>query len=239
MCRIPAPTGSLTLDGNVTLSAPTGSCPNVLLEDVTQTVDLTLVYRDAEGITRRAVAADLMAVITEHRGLDNPCLFTGVTATVSGTIEMLVTGSHVDVELIDTQMVADVSTFDEECLPLVDVKTLNGQAGFTEQPQQRAHPVDFESFSISRTHTATGFDIEETGTALGPCFDGESTVATPSLISLPLGDQCPSAGTVTLFDGETPTRTVQYIDGTVEVDADADGDTDDTYPSCVLAPACG
>lgn len=239
-CRIPAPGGSLALTGSVRLSAQTGSCPGTLLGDVTQAVNLTLVYRDDDGAVRRAVTADLTAAIAEHRGLNTPCLYTGVTASLQGAMEVLLgSGLRIRIDLRGLQVAADVSASTSHCLPFEDRRTFAGTAAIVDPLAQRVFPLSFSSYELQRLHTADGVEIAMMGAAGGACFGGGSAVGTAEAMRLPLGDICPDAGTIFLLGGDTAGRTFFYSSGALQVDSDGDGMADEDYPTCRSGPGCG
>lgn len=242
-CEVDAPSGKLVLDGSLTLSAITGMCPNILVEPITATVNLKMVYRDAQGATQRGVAANLTASISARRGLDSPCFSTGVTAIVNGTIQTQFgedgENGGVDAELTGTVLVADVQAFNTACVPLADHQTFDGLVTFTDHPGGRLYEVELETYLVARTATAVDVQSEMTGAASGPCFGGGAMVTTPQTLHLPLAEVCPSDGAVHLESGGNPPRDLAYPDGQVEVDVDNDGTADVTYPSCLAAPACG
>ena len=242
-CEADVPGGKLALQGNVTLSSITGTCPNILVGDITAEVDLRMVYLDMEGTTQRSVAADLTATLSSRRGLDDPCFSTGVSGVVNGTIRTQYgeggAAGGVDAELDDTGLIADVQTFSPNCVPLEDQQTFSGNVRFTDHPSGRVYDVDLMNYLVERTATAGGAESEMTGTASGPCFGGGAMVTTPAALQLPAAALCPTAGTVHLERAGNPPRNVVYGDGKVEVDIDGDGIADMMFPSCTSAPACG
>lgn len=240
-CEIPAPSGSIVIDGTTTLSADNGTCPNVLLLPIAQSVDLRLLYRDAEGVTQRAVSAELTASVSMLRGLESSCFYSGITAVVTGVIQTQAAGvDGVDVQLHDTEIIADVHAHTTGCLSVDDLQTLSGAATFTDFPGERTYPIDFQSFGVQRTAAAAAaVDLEMNGKVGGPCFGGGALMTTAAALQVPLTDVCPSDGSVVLETTFAPVQTIGYGGGEVAVDEDGDGEADAVYPSCAAAPACG
>jgi hypothetical protein len=239
-CHIPAPSGSVIIDGTVTFTADNGTCPNVLLSPVTQAVSLRLQYLDSEGAMQRAVAAQLNGAVSDLRGINSPCFFTGISAVVSGVIQTQVAGgAGVDAMLTGTEVIADVTDHSAECLPLASTQSLEGGVTFTDFPAQRSYSIAFETYELARVATAFSVELEVAGKAGGLCFGGGATLSTTATLQLPLSDVCPVAGTVVVETTFAPLNTLFYGEGGVEVDEDGDGEPDATYPSCTAAPACG
>lgn len=238
-CEVPVPSGSLVIDGSATLTADNGTCPSVLLLPIEQSVNLRLLYRDAEGTTQRAVSAELTASVSMLRGLDSPCFYSGISAVVSGLVQTQAAGgAGVDVHLDDTEIVADVGAQTAECVATEHRQELTGTAVFTDSPAARTYTVAFQAFELARAASATAVDLRMNGKVAGPCFGGGALLTTSTELSLPLTDFCPSAGTVVLETDFAPLQTLDYADGQVSVDENGDGEADTVYPSCVAAPGC-
>jgi hypothetical protein len=239
-CAIPAPSGSIVLDGSATLTALTGTCPNVLLPPIDEDVNLQLQYLDAEGAMQRAVSAQLTADVLDLRGLDSPCFYSGITATVSGLIQTQVAGgAGVDVMLNDTEIAADISSHSTDCLALESTQVFDGTVTFTDFPPMRTYPIDFQTLELMRVASLFAEELEIDGDAAGPCFGGGATLSTVAALQLPLSDVCPVGGTVLIDTSFAPPHTLFYGEGGVEVDEDNDGDVDESYLSCSMAPGCG
>ncbi len=238
-CAVAAPWGSIILDGIVTLSAPNGTCPNVLLPPIDEDVNLRLQYLDSEGAMQRAVAAVLNADVLDLRGLDSPCFYTGITATVSGLIRTQVAGgAGVDVGLDDTEIVADISSYNADCLALESKQVFDGAVTFTDFPSTRSYPIDLRMQELSRVASPFGVDVEISGDVAGPCFGGGATLSTLAALQLPLSNVCPVGGAVLVETSFAPPHTLFYGEGGLEVDEDNDGDADESYLSCAMAPDC-
>jgi len=238
-CEIPAPSGSLVLDGTATLSSDIGTCPNVLLSAITEAVDLKLLYRDSEGTMQRAVSAELTAAVSSLRGLDSPCFYTGISAVVNGLIQIQAAGGGgVDVDLNDTEIVADVVAYSPACLAVESRQTLDGAATLTDFPGGRAYPIDFLTYEIHRVASQFAVALDIIGKAGGPCFGGGATLTTIAPVQLPMSDVCPVGGTILVETTFAPLNTLFYGEGGVDVDEDGDGEADASYPSCTAAPAC-
>jgi hypothetical protein len=239
-CAIPAPSGSIVIDGHVTFTTLLGVCPNALEPPINEAVNLRLQYLDSEGAMQRAVAAELTADVSDLRGLDSPCFFTGISALVSGLIQTQVAGgAGVDAVLDETEVVAEVTTYSSDCLALESQQTVDGTMALTDFPAERDYPIDFQTYELTRVASPFGVDLGISGKAAGPCFGGGATLSTVALLQLPLSDVCPAGGTILVETTFAPPHTLFYGEGGVEVDEDGDGEADAMYPSCFAAPACG
>ena len=73
------------------------------------------------------------------------------------------------------------------------------------------------------------------------CYGGRVTLQSNPTLLLPDASICPTAGGVDLTTPQGSARAVYRADGRVDVDADGNGTTDQTLPTC-LAPGllqCG
>ncbi len=235
-CRVATPSGSVTVDGTITLQG-SGFCPTAVLPPWNATVNVEATFRDASS-TLLVARADLTGMIAPQLG--GSCAATGATLTLNGMLGTQFPGSGtVNVGFTSTSVGVAVAAFNTQCVPVSYTLTFNGPATLSTTAGggaggAAAEPVavTFNAFTIAQQVSQTTNEMELDGVVSARCFGGAMTLDTVEPLTQVVGAPCPNAGTIQ-FSGPTGLSRIQYANGMVSIDANADGVSERTLPSCV------
>ena len=106
---------------------------------------------------------------------------------------------------------------------------LSGSAGIA-----KPLAVFFEDLRVTQDVSGDPIRTELNGDISSACFGGDTvTLATPDPLLTPVGEGCPTAGTIKLLtESGVPAAIVHMSDGSVGSDNDADGEIDEFFPTC-------
>lgn len=238
-CTLPSATGSLHIDGTVTLSG-TGFCPNVL-PPFSTTTNVQATFRNPGDQTLVIATANLTGSVTPQLG--GSCTVTGGTLLLSGTIASRIPGQvRSSLELTSTTVGVNVRMFDSNCAPVGLALTFNGPGVLSQTSGGAAGARGAAPESASLTFTDFVLDQDSSsnpsrtrldGGITAQCFGGMVTLATQAPLTQAVGMPCPSDGRIRVTSPAATAQILYLADGRVALDTTLDGVGDSTFDSCV------
>jgi hypothetical protein len=217
-CAAATTDGSVTYDGGGEIG---------LLSGLSISVQMT--FKDQMGTVTQTVSADLSGPAPSVT-LGGSCYLTGADLTVSGTLSRTMGGQTISVSFANTEVSVDNITFNASCVPTVYDVTLNGNAALL-APSGMPQNVTFNQLVIHVDGGGTPTMITVDGEMNATCFGGTVMLATQSPLSVPSGQNCPTAGVITASTGQGQASIAFQSDGSVMIDAGATGTL--TAPNCL------
>jgi len=187
-----------TFDGSVTFQ---GSISFGLL--VPLNVNVTATFKDQNGATTKTAIAQIQGSVSPT--LEGSCYLTQATFTLTGMMGTTTNGKTVSVTFNNTQVTVTNITFNTSCVPTVYDVTLNGGAGLLDpNVDSMPEPVTFNQLVVHVDSSGSSTILTVNGGIQSPCFGGTATLTTQTPLSVPSGENCPTAGviSVTLSPGQ-------------------------------------
>jgi len=233
-CSVDTPDGSGTFDGTIEL-AGTGTCPNVIIPPATLTVSLQAAFEDQLSNPTLNVNANLTGSATAIQ-LGGSCFLNGITFDLNGSLNAQVPDDGGTTVTFDqTTVKATVNQFNADCVPVIYTLTFNGGATFTETSSGDSFDASFQDFDFQQDGTSSPSEVMLSGDMSSSCFGGAVTIATVAPLLSQYGAPCFTGGTLRVTSESGDEQVLYFADGGVGLDANRDGEAEQTYPSC-LAP---
>lgn len=240
-CAVAVPGGTQTfntMNGPITLaSGAPATCPmGVSLVPINALADVRSLVTDMNDELQLDSRAQLAAIVIPSFDFSKPACasITGAQLTVTGLLSSSIPGgSGASLNLLQTGVVLAISAFNADCVPVQYTLTFNGHAQVRDTSTQESAEVTFSSFvvRVNATSVPTTLDLE--GGLNFDCINGNIVLDTTTpLTSIP-GSLCPTSGVIQITSPEGPGTITYASDGSVQVDNDNDGTTDDTFDSCI------
>jgi hypothetical protein len=217
-CKAATFDGSVTFDGSLTIGVLSGI-----------RIDVTSTFEDQNGTTIEVATANVTgpAVVP---ALGGSCYLTAIPLTLTGTLNTTMpNGPTVGLTLNNTSVSVAVTTFNSSCVPTVYDITLNGAAALLE-PDGGSQSVTFSQLVIHIDSSASDTTVTVNGGMQSTCFSGTVMLATITPLTVPSGDNCPTAGEITATSDQGETQITFLSDGSVMIGTGADSLT---APNCL------
>jgi len=248
-CQVTTPSGTVTVDGTVTATASSGSCPDFLFPPWTATINMTATFRDQSSATLLVVTANLSGTVNPQLDFFGSCKVSGADLTLSGMLATQFTsGGSVSVTFQNTSISVDNITFNAQCVPVNYSMTFNGLAEITSTSGSgsaaaaESEPLDvvFSDFVIRQDARTSPTQTWMDGGVSSPCFGGGVTLQTTAALTQTVGQACPNSGTVRITSPPGQPQILYLPGGLVGIDTNLDGVSDNTLGSCfdALSPIC-
>ena len=234
-CELATSDGLLVLNGTVSLSG-------FLSLNMTANVQATL--KDSTGtITRLMTSADnLTGTINPQPG--GSCYITSADVQLSsGALNSHVPGDDgVTVTFNSAGVAVAVAAFNADCVPVNYALTFNGGATLAISPAgmsaalstTSSFDVAFSNFTVSQDATMSPTQTQMNGNINVACFDRPIGLMTRAPLTQAVGVPCPTGGTLRV--SAATTADIFYLaGGTVGIDTNLDGVSDETFGSCFAA----
>jgi hypothetical protein len=154
-------------------------------------------------------------------------------STLSATIAP--SGPTVSVNFQNTTVTVDNITFNtsnSSCVPTKYRLTLNGTAALLD-PEGGATTVTFNGLVVDVDNSSSPALFSLSGGFTSPCFGGTVTLSTAPPLSVPSGQDCPTAGAITITLPSLGQAQVSFqSDGSVNINENG---VDVTVPNCLDA----
>lgn len=228
MCAVQTFDGTATFDGSFQVDLSSSSF----------SLSVTTTFMDHNNMITEIATAQIGGSINPTTG--GSCYITGATLTLSnGTLNVTqpATNTTFGLTFNDTTAVINNITFDQqECVPTIynlsftgDVGLIDTHGGFSDLQLDPLNPLVMQ---VDSSGDPALFKLS--GAINTPCFGGSVGLLTDPPLSVPSGQNCPIAGTVTVT---LPTQVQAYIvfqsDQSVDIDDDGNGTTDLMVLSCL------
>src|SRR6185295_4140041 len=135
--------------------------------------------------------------------------------------------------MLQTGVVLAISSFNSDCVPVQYTLTFNGHAQVRDTSTQEVADVTFSSFVVRVNATATPTTLELDAGLNFDCIAGNIVLDNTTPLTAIPGALCPTGGVIKITSPEGPGTITYASDGSVQVDNDNDGTTDDTFDSCI------
>jgi len=218
-CKVATSDGAATFDGSISVQFTSFS------------MNVSMVYEDELGVETSTAGAVLSGTLSPATGGD--CSITAATITISsGTLSAETpAGDQVGVTFQGTTVAIANITFNDNCFPLVYRLTFNGPAALFATSGE-PFDVTFDDLIMDVDDTGDPTLLELNGNMDSLCFGGVAALASAPQLAVPSGDICPTGGTIALTLPLGAARILYQSDGSVDIDTDGDGTTDETFPNC-------
>jgi hypothetical protein len=216
-CRVATADGSVRFTGTVSLQFTTFNA------------NITMEFLDGAGTKTLDAVANLSGTVSP--ALDGSCFLTAATLLVNNgqlTATTVPDGVSVGAMFAGTQIRVDQITFNADCVPEIYRLTFNGPAQLLD-PSGAVIPVTFTNLVVNVNDSADPTTFAINGTMSSACFGGEVAVATLTMLAVPGGEVCPTAGLLSA----NAARITYRSDGSIEIDTDGDNTPDLTVPNCL------
>jgi len=232
-CGVDTPDGSGTFSGTITL-AGTGFCP-LVLPPATLTVDLQGAFEDQLSNPTLNVSADLTGSVTDIT-TGGSCYLTDITLVLNGSLSAQVPGDGgTSVAFDHTNVKATVNQFNSDCVPVIYTLRFNGGATFTETSSGDSFDASFQDFDFKQDATTSPTEVELSGGMSSACFGGAVTIATVKPLLSQYGTLCFTGGTLGVTSATGNEQVLYFMDGSVGLDSNLDGEAEQTYQSCLVS----
>jgi hypothetical protein len=236
-CRVNTNDGPVQLDGSVNIVAG-GQCPEIVIPtDIRFAFAGSSVLQAEDGTA--LVDTRLDATVTLLRLLTGPapCIIKGGEATIAGQIVYRTAADRSATMRFDQlRDLIEFGDFIGSCDPLLVRSTAQGP--FTLSDSYGSRPFSFDAVvhdmvvAVDLSHRTLRID----GQIESSCFADTVHLLTLEPLDYIPEQPCFTSGVLAIGMPAGTAQVAMRADGGVEVDADSDGDIDETYASCLDLP---
>jgi outer membrane biosynthesis protein TonB len=174
--------GSVTFQGSITFGL-----------FVSLNVNVTATFKDHNGVILQTAVAQLQGSASPTLGGD--CALTQASFMLTGTMSTTTNGTTVGVNFNTTEVTVSNITFNSSCVPTVYDISLNRGAALLD-PQHQAQPVTFNQLVVHVASSGSSTMLTVNGGIQSTCFGGTAALTTQTPLTVPSGDNCPTAGVI-------------------------------------------
>ena len=139
-------------------------------------------------------------------------------------------GPTVGINFSNTQVTIDNVTFNSSCVPTVYDITLNGTAALFD-PNGGSQNVTFNQLVVHVDSSGSSTIFTVNGAMQSSCFAGSVMLSTGTPLSVPSGQDCPTAGVITATFAQGQAQITFQSNGSVVIQGGASGML--TAPNCL------
>ncbi|MFI5366175.1 MAG: beta strand repeat-containing protein [Candidatus Binatia bacterium] len=192
-------------------------------------IQVTATFRDQNGMVIETTTANATGSVSPTLG--GSCYLTGASFTLTGTLgTMMPNGPAISISFSSTQVNVSSITFNSSCVPTAYDMTLNGGAALL-GPSGGPQNVSFAQLVMHVDSSGSATIVTVNGGMQSACFGGTATLTTQTALSVPSGENCPTAGVIVATTVVGQAQITFQADMSVVIQGG--GNATETAPNCL------